>query len=424
MGFRRIAALMVVSSLSLLAACGGGGGSGDAKVRLVNASGSYSSLDLEIEDETVATGVAYGSASDYAKVDADSITAEVQSDSVTIASLYPTLSKDTHYSLISYGWSGNMKNTLLQEEEDEPDANYSKLLILNLASDAGTLDVFLTQTTDSLNDATPTYSSIAGGASSVYKEISSGTYRVRITGTDDTTDLRLDIPSITLSSEEVATLVITPTKGGVLVNSILIRQQSTVTAHNTSNSRVRVVAAMPGNPTVSSILNGSTTLMSASVAPQIGTYKAVTAGSSSIAVNVNGSALTTLTPTLEAGNDYTVLVWGELASPQTNLLSDDNRLPTVTSKAKFRLVNGVAGLTGGMTMALDYTDIATDITAGNSSTPYNVTYSSDSLLTVKTPTVTTPIFSVDDLTVEASGIYTVFMMGNASSISGQLKRER
>lgn len=423
MGFRRIAALMVVSCLSLLTACGGGG-SDNAKVRLVNASLAYDSLDLIVDDETIATGVTYGTASDYESVDADTVTAEVQADNVTITTSYPSVSSGNNYTLISYGWAGYMKSTLLQEEEDEPDENYSKLLILNLASDAGTLDVYLTQSTDDLGDATPTISSVSGGSSSAYTTIRNGTYRVRITGTDDSSDLRLDIASITLSSEEVATLVITPTKGGVLVNGILIRQQSTVTAHNTSDSRVRVVAALPDNPTVSAILNDSTTLMSASVAPQISSYKSVTAGSSTVDVTVNGTALTTQTPTLEAGNDYTVLVWGEVASAEIAMLDDDNRLPSVSTKAKFRLVNGVAGLSGGLTMALDYTDIATDVTAGTGSTVYSVTYSTDSYLTVKSPTRTDAIFSVSDLDVEASGIYTVFMMGNASTITGQLKKER
>ncbi len=426
MGFRRLAAIMaVVSGVSLLSACGGGSSSdsGKAQLRLVNASNAYSTLDLKVDDDSLATGVAYGKASDYASVAADSITALVQSGGSTVTSLYPTLVEGDHYSLIAYGWSGNMKSAILQEEEDAPDANYSKLLVLNLASDAGPLDVYLTQNTDSLNNATPNMTGIAGGSSSGYTTVASGSYRVRITGTGKNSDLRLDIPSVALDSKEVASLVITPTQGGVLVNSILMRQQSTMAAYGSTNSRARVVAAVAGNPQVSATL-GTTTLMTSSIAPNIGEYKILGAGTSTLQVNVNGVALTAASPTIAAGNDYTVLVWGEAASPQISILNDDNRLPTTSGTAKFRMVNGVSGLSGGLTMTLDYSALATDISSGTASSVVSVNASTASLLSINSPTSGTPVYSVSDLPVVSGGIYTVFMMGNTSSIQGTLRRER
>ena len=417
-----LAALMI--PLALLSACGGGSSSdSNAKIRLVNASIAYASgLDLVVSDTKLASSISYGNASSYADASASSITTLVQSGGTTITSLSPTLSADKHYSLIAYGWAGNMKSTILQEEEDAPDASYAKLLVLNLAADAGTLDIYLTQSVDDLSSATATVSALAGSSSSGYKTISAGTYRVRVTGYGKNSDLRLDIPSITLSSKQVATLVITPTQGGVLVNSLLISQQGSVSTYSTSNARARVVAAVSDYGQVSATLGGST-LMSTSIAPNIGEYQTVAAGASSLSVTVAGTAQPVATPTLTAGNDYTVLVWGEPGAPQITVMSDDNRLPT-SGYAKFRLINAVARLNAGLTMTLDYSAIATNIQPGASSSPSTVSSSSSSLLQVTSPTSGTPVYSISDLPVTSSGVYTVFMMGSASNIAGTLRRER
>ena len=426
MVFKRLAALMMVSSLTLLTACGGGGGSDDsgkAQLRLVNASSAYSGLDLKVDDTSAATGVAYGAASSYTSADAgESLTALVQSGGSTVTSLYPTLTKGSHYSLITYGWAGNMKSTILQEEEEAPAENYAKLLVLNLAPDAGTLDVYLTQNIDDLANATPTISAVAGGSSSGYNTVASGTYRVRLTASGKSTDLRLNIPTITLASKQVATLVVTPTQGGVLVNSILLTQQGALAAHGASNARARVVAALADNAQVNATLGGAT-LMPTSVAPNIGEYQIVAAGSPALNVSVNGVAQPVATPALGAGNDYTVLVWGEPAAPQISILSDDNRLPTAGS-AKFRLINGVARLNAGLTMTLDYSAIASNVLPGAVSGVSTVTASSSSLLNVNSPTSGTPVYSVSSLPVQSTGIYTVFMMGGANNIQGTLRRER
>ncbi|HEX2011239.1 MAG TPA: DUF4397 domain-containing protein [Roseateles sp.] len=427
MGFKRLAACFMVSGLSLLAACGGGGSGSDdgkAQIRLVNASSAYSAgLELKVDDASVASAIAYGTASSYSSVTAGSVTSLVQSGGSTISSLYPTLTEGNHYSLITYGWSGNMKSTILQEEEDAPAENYSKLLVLNLAPDAGTLDVYLTQNIDDLANATPSISGVQGSSSSGYNTVASGTYRVRLTGTGKAIDLRLDIPSVTLTSKQVATLVITPTQGGVLVGSILVTQQGSLSAQSATKSRARLVAAVADNASVGATL-ADTTLLPTSVAPSIGEYQIVSSGSPTLQVVVNGVPMAAATPAMSAGSDYTVLVWGEPSAPQISVLSDDNRLPSTSSTAKFRLVNAVARLNAGLTMTLDYSAIATNVQPGSASGVATVASSTSSLLNVNSPTSGTPLYSVSSLPVQSAGIYTVFMMGGANNVQGTLRRER
>lgn len=426
MNLKRLAALLAMSSLALLSACGGGSSSSssEAQIRLVNASSAYSALDLSVAGSTTATAVAYGAASAYGTTTAGtSVTSLVQSAGSTIASLYPTLTAGKHYSLIAYGWPGSMHSTLLQEEETAPAANYAKLLVLNLAPDAGTLDVYLTQNIDDLANASPTVSAVAGGYSSAYTTLASGSFRVRVTGTGRYADLRLDVPSITLSSEQVATLVITPTQGGVLVNGILMTQQGSLSAFGVSSARARVVAAVADNASVAAQL-GSASLLGSSIAPSIGEYQIVGAGSTSLIVKVNGLEQPVATPALQAGYDYTVLVWGTPDAPQITVMTDDNRLPSTSSTAKIRLVNGVARLNAGLTMTLDYSAIASNVLPGTASAGVSVNSSTSSLLAISSPTSGTPVYSVSALPVVSSGIYTVFMMGGANNLQGVLRRER
>ncbi|HEY1093026.1 MAG TPA: DUF4397 domain-containing protein, partial [Burkholderiaceae bacterium] len=278
MRFGSLATVLALIGGSLLTACGSGGGgsnSGTAQVRLVNASVGYSSLDYAVGGTAVSTAIGYAKAGDYKGVDTGATASQVQTGGTTLASLTPTLAGGSHYSVIAYGWSGALKTTLLLEEETAPTASgTAKLLVLNLAPDAGTVDTYLTASTDTLDAATPTASSVAGGSSSGYLSVNSGTYRLRITAAGARGDLRLDIPSITLDSQKVHTLIITPTQGGKLVNAVLMQQQGAVSNYAATTARARVAAAISGNPQVNVNFSG-TSLMDQTVAPQIGEYKSL-----------------------------------------------------------------------------------------------------------------------------------------------------
>jgi hypothetical protein len=429
MRFGSLATLVALVGSSLLAACGGGGGSSssNAQMRLINASVGYSSLDFTIGTTKTNTGVAYAAAGSYADVSTGATASQVQTNGTgtTLASITPTLTGGSKYSVIAYGWSGALRTTLLQEEEAVPTtAGTSKLLVLNLAADAGALDVYLTGATDSLDTASPTASAVNGGSSSGYVSLNSGTFRVRVTGAGNRTDVRLDIPAISLEALKVHSLVITPTQGGVLVNGIFMQQQGNPTNYATTTARARVVAAVGSNATVAATTAGKTLLQS-SVAPTIGEYQALPAGSSAINVAVNGTAMPVANVPLVAGGDYTLMVYGDAATPQLIVLNDDNRLPTTAGTAKMRLVNGMATSAAGLTMTLDFSAIASNILPGSVSSVLSVPASSSSQLSVTSPISADPVYSVTNLTVLQGGVYTVFVMGGGTAkVQGALRRER
>lgn len=430
MRFRHWAAAAAVISTAVLTACGGSSDSDGSKVdiRLVNASAGYASIDLTVDSVAINSAVAYGTAGAYASVSTSATTSQVLSAGSALASSTPTLTSGYKYSMITYGWPGAVRMTPLQEGEAAPAATYTKLLVLNLASDAGALDIYLSATcTESLDNATPLSSNIAGGSNSGYNTTTAGTYCVRVTGTGKKdTDLRLSIPSVALPSLQVATLIITPTTGGVLVNGMLLVQTAAVTNHPGTNARARVVGALGGNARVA-VMRGSTTLLPTSVTPAIGEYATVNAGSEVLTVTVNGTALPVSSPQLAVGGDYTLLIAGTPALPTVTVITDDNRLPTTSGTAKIRLINGLGNLDAGLTMTLDYGAIANNVMPGAASSYATVSASTTSQLTVSSPTFSDAVYNLTDLSIASSGIYNVYLMGDGSALStikGVLRKER
>jgi len=426
MRFKTWAWGLSVAAATLLTACGGGGDSSTAQMRLLNASIGYVALDMSVDSTTVNSAVAYAGVGSYADVKTSATGTEIQSNSVgsTLASSTPTLAAGSHYAMIAYGSAGSLQTTLLQEDQEAPASGKSKLLVLNLAPDAGSMDVYVTGADETLDTASTVAAGIAAGSGSGYVSLNSGTFRVRLTAAGSKSDVRLDIPSITLPSAGVSTLVLTGSAGGVLVNGIQLIQQGATTNFPNTTARARLVAAVGGSALVSGSV-GQTALMPTSVAPTIGDYTTLTAGAADLSVYVNGQLMSFAKPTLVAGNDYTLMVWGPAASPQLAVLTDDNRLPTSpTTTAKIRLVNGVASAATGLTLNVDYSALASNVVAGTASTAQTTPASTSALLTVTSPSSTTPVYSLSDLGITAGYVYTVFVMGDNTAMVGSLRRER
>ena len=426
MRFKTWAWGLSVAAATLLAACGGGGDSNTAQMRLLNASIGYAALDMSVDSTTVNSAVAYAGVGSYADVKTSATGTEIQSNSVgsTLASSTPTLAAGSHYAMIAYGSAGSLQTTLLQEDQEAPASGKSKLLVLNLAPDAGSMDVYVTGADETLDTASTVAAGIAAGSGSGYVSLNSGTFRVRLTAAGSKSDVRLDIPSITLPSAGVSTLVLTGSAGGVLVNGIQLIQQGATTNFPNTTARARLVAAVGGSALVSGSV-GQTALMPTSVAPTIGDYTTLTAGAADLSVYVNGQLMSFAKPTLVAGNDYTLMVWGPATSPQLAVLTDDNRLPTSpTTTAKIRLVNGVASAATGLTLNVDYSALASNVVAGTASTAQTTPASTSALLTVTSPSSTTPVYSLSDLGITAGYVYTVFVMGDNTAMVGSLRRER
>lgn len=411
----------------LLQACGGGGSSdgGDGAVRLINAADGYASLDLYSSDTSLSTGVASDSAGSYVSLGSGTYTFKLKrtGSSTTSSSSDRTVLADTSHTLLAYSTNETLKTVFLTDNEAAPTSGTAKLRVFNGAAEAGALDVYVTAPDATLADSTATVSALGTERISGYSEISAGTYRVRITGSGDKTDLRLDLPSVVLADQQIATLVLTTTPGGVLVHGLTLNQKSSVTAQKNSSARVRLVAGAAANGNAAATVNG--VVLSAGLkSPAVGSYTLVPAGALALTVSLDGNPLSTGVTTLTAGSDNTLLVTGSGASGTAVLLNDDNRPALTAANTKLRLVHGVGGLASPVTLTADYSAVATDIATNTASVPASIAASTTMRLEATTPTVTGSLYLATDVTLQSGKVYTLFMLGDAATPVGVLRRDR
>lgn len=415
-------ALAAVAAL-MLAACGGGADRTKAQVRLVNAS-SYAGLDLRVDNELRQGGVSPGNSATYVEADpGKAFTLHNAGASTALLNFTPSISARRHFTVLAYGPLGALKQLVLDDNTGAPDTNRALLRVVNAAPDAGALDVYLTGTDETLAASVPQQAGAAVDAVGSFFTMNSGSYRLRVTAAGSKTDLRLDVPVLALGSREVATLVISPALGGVLVQGLLLSQQGAITAQAPTQARVRVASGLTEGG-IASLRVGGTAVFANVTAPAVTGYTLVPAGAQATVVTVNGSTLPSRPQELVVGADYTVLVYGSPATAEVAWVRDDNTLPTDRARAKLRLVNGVLGLAGPLSMSADFVPVADSVAPGAAS-PYSlVDATTTGRLAVTAAGAALPLFSPVELTFSAAANYTVFLVGSPAAPVGIVRRDR
>jgi len=417
---------LLATAALLLAACGGGDTDRTkARLRLVNASDAYVSLDLRVEDQLRQGGVTYGTRADYVEVDPGEADSSItNSGSATaLLSFTPAVSRDKSYTVLAYGAQGALRQVLLDDNVDAPDSGRTLLRIVNAGADAGDLDVYLTGADEDLATAVPVQSRASYGVPVGPLSVNSGSWRLRVTATGSKTDLRLDLSALALVSEQVLTLVLTPARGGVLMNALLLEQRGAIAREDTALARVRVVAGVADSGAVSASVGGKS-LMSSVGSPAVGLYALVPSGTQPVALAVNGTPLAAGPETLAAGADYTLLVSGLPGTPLADWIEDDNRRAADSGNARLRLVNGVAGLAAPLSMTADFVPVADGVLPGSASAYASVEATLTAQLSVTAAGLPTPLYGAVDQPLVAGAVYTVFLVGAPSAAVGILRKDR
>jgi hypothetical protein len=261
------------------------------------------------------------------------------------------------------------------------------------------------------------------GTVNSYISTSSGSRRLRVTAAGSKTDVRLDITGFALGSATSATLVLTSSSSGVLVNALWVVKRGGLTVVANTQSRVRVAAAVADGATVAVTL-GASTLLGGVGAPAVGSYNLVTASSVTPAVTVNGASVSTTAQTLEAGADYTLLIHGPSSAPLIAWLVDDNSLPSDTSQVHLRLVHALSDQSAALALKVDALPVASDVLTGTASAYAAVTASAAAALAVTATGISTAVFTATDQVLTASGVYTLFITGSSSNVAGVLRKDR
>ena len=421
----RVAAALAVTTALFLSGCNND--SNDAQVRVLNVSQGYSSLDVYAGSTKEKSAVTSGTTSSYFGLAANTYTLKFTVNGVTtaLASSSVAFTAKTHETFVAYGDTGSFATLEIGEDMSAPSSGIASIELVNAAPDAGSVDVYFTDSTTSLDDVSPTFSAVAGGSiSSVgFVNLTSGTYRMRVTGAGSKTDIRLDVASVTLSSASVSSVIVSDTSGGVLVNASILPQQGSVTADNNTSARVRAVAAVSSSSAVN-VSVGGTSLLASAPTNTVGDYSLVTAGSAAVTLSVAGSAVTAASQTLTAGADYTLLIWNDSSgTTQESLISESNGL-AASGAAKIRLVNAMSGLGDPLSMTVSYTPEAENIALGAASDFASVTDGTAIPLGVTDTTTSTTLYTNSSASLASQGVYTLFMFGTAAAPVGTLQADR
>ena len=427
--------LLRLTLLALASAALNGCGGGDkhhAQVRMLNVSIGYQSLDLYVNkngdsgDTQLLQGIGYESLSDYASIGSGKyeVKLKVHGGSATLQDISSeNFTDDTHATYLEYGSTGNFGSLKVSEDVADQDDGKSGLQIYNVA-EAGSLDVYLTDSSTSLTDTTATFSSVSSGSSASSTTIDKGTYRLRVTAAGNKSDLRLDVASITFNNKKNATLILTATTGGVLVNALYLPQQGSLTKYENTNARIRAAVGM-SDGTVASISVGGASLLTNATAGVIGgSYSQISAGAASVSVTVDGNPFSVADQTLAAGADYTLLVWSNADGNQISLISDDNHLPTTSGKLKLRILNGMSSLGDAVNLTANFSPVAQGVAVGQASTPAQVDSGSDYELDVTDVTNGATLLSKTSVSLAASYVYTLFVSGGGTAaVNGALHKD-
>ena len=435
------AALAVALTLPLLNACGIDDVD-DGHVRIVNATTDYSSVDLYTQDSNgndnlVVSGTAAGTASSYADVKRGSSTFEIKSGSSAgnASSATGTVTTDDRFTLVSYVTGNTLDTVFLSDDEDIPGSGNAKLRVLNGATtEAGSVDVYLSQNACSALSTTDTAfaAAVAGptaGAAftQAYSQVtaaSAGTsWNLCVFATGDKSNVLVDIPTFTLKDQEIATLILTRTSGGFLLNASVLDQQGALTSFSNSIARVRVVADAASTGTVSATING-VTLSTDLGSPFINSYVAVPAGAVTGTYQINDSAISGISlADLTAGTDYTLFIGGSPGAPKVTLIQDNNTPSTSSSTpVEARVLNGVNGVNGTVSATVNGKPVSN--VAFGAASPYTPIAAATGTGTLNVSVPGTTIAQQTTLTYTSGGVYTILIYGDLPTPSVTVNQDR
>ena len=424
-------AALIASAAFLLTACGHGSSSGPANLRVLNATGDIGSIDLYLNDGLTLAANLSNTLSNYTSISAQTYTLKLTSagNPTTLFTSSWGWSSDTHSTGVVWGNNGSLAFTAIPEDDDTTliSANSSRIRVYNATTSTGAFDVYLTQNLADLSTAIPTSGSVGSGQLAGFKELTTSTYRLRVTTAGAPNEVRLDLPAVTLPPQQYATLILTSGPGGFLLNAAILVEQGSLTVLKNPSARLRVAAGAESAGVVSLQLDGQATGVGLQ-SPFVGPYSLVNAGSHAVDVRVDGNSLNNNlgTQVLAPGGDYTVLAYGTGANGTAQFITDDNRLPA-NLYYKIRLVNGAASAPlATLLVGSGYVSGASDVPLGAASTytPFVATntLTGTTMEVLSGSTTLQPVLT--GLNPSTLGVYTVFVLGGDPTQLVRLSKDR
>ena len=353
------ALLFVVSALS---GCSGSGSASNEKahIRFVNLVVDQATLGVTLDDKAAASAVAFQGATDYVDFASDTYDAEVIGSAGSVLSTYSAALGQKHYTTYYYGVGAALGLVTVDDEPFTVSDGKFVVRALLLSPVLPGFDVYLTTADTDLSTVNPTlYATASGSAGSYTSEMTSGTWRLRLT------------PS------GAKTVVFDTTQ------EFAAKSVTTLAIHSVGSAQLPTVLRMPqaegGTPDATAsrlTVDGATTFQSVPFGG-ITNFVAVTAGSKTIAVAADGAAgsYASLTTTLVPGHDYTLVTRGQTAAAGLLVFDENATEATATGTANARFVNATLDQ-AAVDVVVNYQALLSALGAGNRSTMQALTATS------------------------------------------------
>jgi len=164
----RLSIVVLASSIFFLTGCG----SSTTQVRLMNAYNGQSSVNLLVNNNTLASGVAYGSASGYARTSSGSQSVQINAGSGSLLNSTLTISGGNNNTIVATPLGAS----IFTDNKATPPTNDIQIRAINASNSLGTLDVYIVPPNTDLSAMQPT-ASLAFRAASNYVTLAVGTYQ-------------------------------------------------------------------------------------------------------------------------------------------------------------------------------------------------------------------------------------------------------
>jgi hypothetical protein len=202
-------AILLLALVLIVTGCGGGGAT---QFRVMNASFGENSLNVLVDGTTVASNVAYGTATAYMTVTSGShqIQMEAPGSSTPFINQQVAFDSGTDTTILDANSSSSPTALIFTDTNSAPSSGNATVRFINAAPSLASADAYILPPGTLVVGSTPLVSSLGFKLSSGYQTVATGSYDVTFTvagvKSAEVTGAT-DIP-ITLSSHQIRTIVL------------------------------------------------------------------------------------------------------------------------------------------------------------------------------------------------------------------------
>lgn len=316
------------------------------QVRVFHASADAPKVNLWVNDAVVASGLDYQQSTGFLELGADTYKVAVEGvipggNAVVIGPVNLALESNTRYDVLAVNSVTNIEPLVLADTGKLTNSNNVRVRVAHLASAAPEVKVHVTAPDQAISDATAlgsfSFKQTLGAV-----EVPAGTYRIRVTLTDNT--VVFDSGSVALTSGKDLLIGAVPNVGSgssPIQLAVLDGGNVAVLSDVSAGAKLRVVHASADAPAVDVLANNGVTPAVANLAfPTITNYLDLPAATYNFKVVPAGTTTPVVIDAdvpLANGTEYTLFAVGALSNIEPLLLTDNNR--KVATEAKVRLVH-------------------------------------------------------------------------------------